>query len=117
MCTSGISGSKFVFVLFLFKTLQDNPPPGSYEVANSFKKSQDKRHGGIPRTKEAYKRNRAFISAADRFAAPCEETYKHPDRDNPGPGNGCSLALSEKFGCCPAELKPSFCYVLNMGSA
>lgn len=68
------------------QTLQDNPPPGSYEVVNSFKKSQDKKTTSNPRTKDAVKRNRAFVSASNRFAVPRDRVIKEPERDNPGPG-------------------------------
>ena len=39
-----------------------------------------------PRTREAYKRNRAFTSAAERFTGPCEASLRRPEKDNPGPG-------------------------------
>nr|XP_002131399.1 sperm-tail PG-rich repeat-containing protein 2 isoform X1 [Ciona intestinalis] len=68
------------------QTLQDNPPPGSYEVANSFKKSQDRRGNADPRTKEGLRRNRAFLSASTRFAPPRDVVLKQPEKDTPGPG-------------------------------
>ncbi|XP_076823381.1 sperm-tail PG-rich repeat-containing protein 2-like [Clavelina lepadiformis] len=68
------------------QTLQDNPPPGSYEVADSFKRSQQKRGTQAPRTKEAMKRNRAFLTASDRFAPPRDVVRSDPEKDNPGPG-------------------------------
>lgn len=68
------------------QTLKENPPPGSYEVAHSFKKSQDRRLTMNPRTKEAMLRNRAFLSSSDRFAPPRDIVIEKPESDVPGPG-------------------------------
>lgn len=68
------------------QTLKENPPPGSYEVANSFKKSQDRKSSMNPRTKEALLRNRAFLSSSDRFAPPRDIVVERPEIDVPGPG-------------------------------
>ncbi|XP_039248162.1 sperm-tail PG-rich repeat-containing protein 2-like [Styela clava] len=68
------------------QTLKENPPPGSYEVAHSFKKTQDKRNSMHPRTKAALQRNRAFLSSSDRFAPPRDIVIHRPDSEVPGPG-------------------------------
>jgi len=44
-----------------------------------------------PRTRDAYKRNRAFTSAAERFTGPCEASLREPEKDNPGPGKIMNL--------------------------
>jgi len=68
------------------QTVQDNPPPGSYEVAVSHKYSQDKKTTAIPRTKEAFRRNRAFLAGSNRFAPPRDMVTDEPEKDTPGPG-------------------------------
>lgn len=62
-----------------FKTINSNPPPGSYEVASSFKNSQIKRPSVVPRNKEAMIRNSSFITSSKRMP-PSKVS------DNPGPG-------------------------------
>merc|ERR1711931_99201 len=51
------------------RTKLENPPPGSYEVAYSYEKTQSK--GGTssskPRNQQAYLRQRSFLSHAPRF--------------------------------------------------
>lgn len=50
------------------RTKLENPPPGSYEVAFAYEKTQSK--GGQnskPRNKQAYLRQRSFLSSAPRF--------------------------------------------------
>jgi len=61
------------------QTINSNPPPGSYEVASSFKNSQIKRPSVVPRNKEAMIRNSSFITSSKRMPSPKVS-------DNPGPG-------------------------------
>lgn len=51
------------------RTKLENPPPGSYEVAYSYEKSQSKgrQDTSKPRNKLAYLRQRSFLSSAPRF--------------------------------------------------
>ena len=51
------------------RTKLENPPPGSYEVAYSYEKSQSKRMQDTskPRNRLAYLRQRSFLSSAPRF--------------------------------------------------
>lgn len=51
------------------RTKLENPPPGSYEVAFSYEKTQAKTAStsSKPRNKQAYLRQRSFLSSAPRF--------------------------------------------------
>lgn len=50
------------------RTKLENPPPGSYEVAYSYEKTQSKfANNSKPRSKQAYLRQRSFLSSAPRF--------------------------------------------------
>jgi hypothetical protein len=60
------------------------PPPGSYDVDMSYKKSQLKKDPAPPRTDEAAKRKEAFGSSSSRFAPPRDVIIKKADAVNPG---------------------------------
>ncbi|GFO23626.1 sperm-tail PG-rich repeat-containing protein 2-like [Plakobranchus ocellatus] len=64
---------------------QDAPPPGAYNVAQSFEKSA-KPCMAKPRTEAARRKHNSFMSAASRFAQPPDIVTKRPENDNPGPG-------------------------------
>lgn len=51
------------------RTKLENPPPGSYEVAFSYEKTQNRscNSSSKPRNKQAYLRQRSFLSSAPRF--------------------------------------------------
>merc|ERR1711881_15449 len=50
------------------RTRLENPPPGSYEVAFSYQKTQAKSSTNAkPRSRGAYLRQRSFLSSAPRF--------------------------------------------------
>lgn len=50
------------------RTRLENPPPGSYEVAFSYEKTQSKSKScSQPRSRGAYLRQRSFLSSAPRF--------------------------------------------------
>jgi len=60
------------------------PPPGAYDVDNSYKKSQLKKEPAHARNEQATKRREAFASSSDRFALPRDQAIKRPDPVNPG---------------------------------
>eukprot|EP00112_Aurelia_sp_Birch-Aquarium-sp1_P015345 Seg3394.2 transcript_id=Seg3394.2/GoldUCD/mRNA.D3Y31 product="Sperm-tail PG-rich repeat-containing protein 2" protein_id=Seg3394.2/GoldUCD/D3Y31 len=67
--------------------INENPPPGSYEVSDSHDKTQGrvlypKSNGGISSSRQ----NGAFLSSTKRFSKPRDVVVKNPDRNNPGPG-------------------------------
>ena len=64
--------------------LQENPPPGSYDVDQSFKKSQLKHVAASPRTESAKKRHYAFQISASRFVPPRDIKLSEADPLNPG---------------------------------
>ncbi|KAK3090851.1 hypothetical protein FSP39_015224 [Pinctada imbricata] len=66
--------------------VKELPPPGSYEVADSYKKSQVVTEHARPRNDEASRKHGSFLSAASRFAPPRDVTVGQPDQDIPGPG-------------------------------
>lgn len=62
---------------------QQNPAPGSYDVAESYHRSHDRKSLAAPRTREAYLRNCSFVSAAKRGGAMHTAA---PEDPSPGPG-------------------------------
>lgn len=76
----------------MIQTLKENPPPGSYDVANSFRKSQDKRTVSMPRSKNGLRR--AFLSTSDRFALPRDIITDAPETDVPGPGELAAILFA-----------------------
>ncbi|KAI7813410.1 sperm-tail PG-rich repeat-containing protein 2 [Triplophysa rosa] len=61
---------------------QDTPPPGSYNVCESFEKIHGPRRYSEPRSEKARKRHGSFLSAAPRDLA-----FIHSDPHIPGPGH------------------------------
>jgi len=61
------------------------PPPGSYDVDHSYRKSQLKKDPAPPRNDTAAKRKEAFASSSSRFAPPRDIIIKKTDAVNPGP--------------------------------
>ncbi|KAL5018397.1 hypothetical protein ScPMuIL_004119 [Solemya velum] len=66
--------------------IKEIPPPGSYEVQQSFDQSQIRSEKAKPRTEVANKKHGSFLSAASRFAPARDQVVKLTDLDNPGPG-------------------------------
>lgn len=64
----------------------DIPPPGSYDVIESFQKVNSKCEMKPPRTEAAKKRQGSFLSSASRFAPPRDVIIAEPDPAVPGPG-------------------------------
>lgn len=62
------------------------PPPGSYNVDDSFKQSQAKKDPAPARTAAARRRQEAFKSSSSRFAPPHDVAIDKSDPMNPGPG-------------------------------
>lgn len=67
-------------------TVKELPPPGSYEVSQSFMKSQVKVDRAKARTDEASRKQGSFLTAASRFAPARDVVVAQPDLENPGPG-------------------------------
>lgn len=63
------------------KTQIENPAVGSYDVAQSYCRSHNKKSTAQPRTKQAYLRNASFTSAAKRAFK-----LSNTDYETPGPG-------------------------------
>ncbi|XP_016370523.1 sperm-tail PG-rich repeat-containing protein 2-like [Sinocyclocheilus rhinocerous] len=59
---------------------KDTPPPGSYNVSDSFEKIHGLHHYSEPRNEKAHKRQSCFLSAALRDPA-----FLHYDPETPGP--------------------------------
>ena len=73
-------------VLFLV-CVQEIPPPGSYNVQQSYDKSQVHIDIAKPRTEAANRKHTSFMSASSRFAPPRDNVVKAKtgvDPDNPG---------------------------------
>ena len=64
--------------------MQDNPAPGSYDVARSFRHTQDKTEPRPPRTEAARRRHEAFLSSAERFQPPSDADFVEADPALPG---------------------------------
>lgn len=60
------------------------PPPGSYDIDQSYRKSQLKKDPGPPRNEVAAKRKEAFASSSSRFAPPRDVVIQKADAVNPG---------------------------------
>ncbi|RUS85400.1 hypothetical protein EGW08_006843 [Elysia chlorotica] len=79
-------GSNFASVTTRMKdTGTDGPPPGAYNVVQSFERSA-KPCMAKPRTEAARRKHNSFMSAASRFAQPGDMASKRPENENPGPG-------------------------------
>ena len=63
---------------------QDNPPPGSYQVDRSFKRTQDKVEIHPPRTESGRKKQGTFQSSSSRFAPPRDVVIEEADPTYPG---------------------------------
>lgn len=82
------------------------PPPGSYEVARSYDKTQGKVLFGEKASKfHGKKLNGGFLSSTKRFSQIRTVIGKDTDPDNPGPGNynvknpvvpGCNLVTKQQ---------------------
>ena len=68
----------------VFDHFQDVPPPGSYDVQQSYELSQLHRERAKPRTDVASRKHGSFMSAASRFAPPRDVVIAAADLDNPG---------------------------------
>ena len=79
---------------FIFLSLQDIPPPGSYDISTSFHRSQLKRDPAGARTDSGKLRRGAFLTSQSRFAPPRDVHIVESDPYNPGP---CSLLFSTKI--------------------
>lgn len=66
------------------ETYRTNPPPGSYDVADSYTRTYNQRSKAAPRNREAYLRNTSFLSSAKRLADDLPVIY---DDDTPGPAS------------------------------
>ncbi|CAH1795521.1 unnamed protein product [Owenia fusiformis] len=67
--------------------VKEVPPPGAYEVNESYQNSQAKKTTGKPRTKEAANKQGAFLQSASRFVPPRDVINETSDPANPGPGS------------------------------
>ncbi|RXN08381.1 sperm-tail PG-rich repeat-containing 2 [Labeo rohita] len=76
--TDRLVGSLFAKILDF--SWQDTPPPGSYNVSESFEKIHGLHHYNEPRNEKARKRQSCFLSAAPRDPA-----FLHYDPETPGP--------------------------------
>lgn len=63
--------------------VQELPAPGSYNLQESFEKSQKKVEFAKPRTVDANRKHNSFLTAASRFASAPGAQFG-PDPDNPG---------------------------------
>jgi len=64
------------------------PPPGSYEVANAFDKTQGKTLTLVEKpNRKGKKINGGFLSSTKRFSQPRDIIVKKTDSSNPGPGS------------------------------
>ncbi|ELU09596.1 hypothetical protein CAPTEDRAFT_229364 [Capitella teleta] len=63
----------------------DLPPPGSYNVARAFAKTQTKIEPKPPQTAAAKSKQGAFKSSSSRFAPPRDVIIAETDPSNPGP--------------------------------
>ncbi|KAK3766124.1 hypothetical protein RRG08_033255 [Elysia crispata] len=60
----------------------DAPPPGAYNVVQSFEQSS-RPNMAKPRTEAARRKHNSFMSAASRFAQPADLVSKKPENENP----------------------------------
>ena len=75
---------------------QDAPPPGSYNVIQSFQRSQVKAPVAQPRSHVANRKHGSFLTASSRFAPSRDIPSNRPDIENPG---GWSLNTAAHQGC------------------
>ncbi|XP_041363261.1 sperm-tail PG-rich repeat-containing protein 2-like [Gigantopelta aegis] len=68
--------------------VREIPPPGAYDVSQSYEDSQikSKCRFAKPRTDAAKRKQGSFLSAASRFAPPRDMLIEQPDAETPGPG-------------------------------
>ena len=64
--------------------LQDLPPPGSYEVRESYDVSQGKKEPAQPRTERGKRKKGSFLSSTRRFAPQRDVIIEKPEAANPG---------------------------------
>lgn len=64
--------------------LQELPPPGSYDVSQSYQKSQIRSDRAKPRTDDASRKAGSFLTSASRFAPARDTVVARPDLENPG---------------------------------
>ncbi|XP_071505426.1 sperm-tail PG-rich repeat-containing protein 2-like [Diadema antillarum] len=67
-------------------TIQENPPPGSYEVGASHDCSQGRKDPAPPRSHVGRRKKGSFLSSTRRFAPPRDVVIEKPMEANPGPG-------------------------------
>lgn len=67
-------------------TVKELPPPGSYDVSQSYQKSQIRADRAKPRTDDASRKAGSFLTSASRFAPARDTVVARPDLENPGPG-------------------------------
>lgn len=93
---SGLAGTKKKQAVFKSTTNRlvktpgniDAPPPGSYEVAASYDKTQGKNLSLLGKQFNKGKRiNGGFLSSTKRFSQPRDVIVKKTDMQNPGPGS------------------------------
>ncbi|KAK7112355.1 sperm-tail PG-rich repeat-containing protein 2-like [Littorina saxatilis] len=79
--------------------IKEIPPPGSYNVQQSYEKSQAHREVAKPRTDAANRKHTSFMSAATRFAPVGDNANYAVDPENPGPGTyEAKATLHDKGG-------------------
>jgi len=83
------------------KTVTENPPVGSYNVASAYFKSHNKKSTAAPRSRVAYLRNSSFTSAAQRSMK-----LSNADTETPGPG-AYNQEAPKKFVTCSKILTGS----------
>lgn len=87
--------SKLVFILFFIwnclvtfglscVSFQEIPPPGSYDVEESFEKSQVKLERKKARSEAGARKQGSFMSSSSRFAPPRDIPIPEQDADFPG---------------------------------
>ena len=80
----------------MFPRRQENPPPGSYDVDQSYRKSHGKRDGASPRSESAKKRNYAFQTSSSRFVPPRDVKLEETDPANPGASDCYGTSVESK---------------------
>ncbi|XP_064618109.1 sperm-tail PG-rich repeat-containing protein 2-like [Liolophura sinensis] len=71
--------------------IKEIPPPGSYDVGESFEKSQVKLERKKARSEAGARKQGSFMSSSSRFAPPRDIPIPEQDADFPGPGTYESL--------------------------
>ena len=95
----GSPRTDWVLELFCCAALQDNPAPGSYDVARSYDQTQSKMEPRPPRSDAARRRHESFLSSSDRFAPLRDAVAADADNTLPGHMLICSI-ISPNSTCC-----------------